>query len=273
MLNLLGGGVLDTASDDLIVEVGAEPGYASPVGLDVRPDLLGVGALVVGDTSLLSGSNFVAGANQDGHHLTGVNYPRDFSVTLQADIARAAAGHSCPRCGQPLEALPAIELGHCFKLGTRYSKAMGVTYLDAEGQEQLVVMGSYGIGVGRLMAAVIETHNDQNGIQWPPAVAPFDVHLVSLARSDEETTIAENLYHLLRENELEVLWDDRNERAGVKFADADLIGCPVRATVSRRSLEAGGVELKARWLEKSQVCEIDGVADMAINLLDRWPGL
>ena len=273
LLNLLGGGELTAATDDMISGVGAEPGYASPIGLNVRSDVLGNGVLVVGDTSLVSGSNFVAGANQDGYHFTGVNYPRDFSVTIHADIARAMSGHSCPRCGEPLEALPAIELGHCFKLGTRYSEAMGVTYLDADGTEQLVVMGSYGIGVGRLIASIIETYHDENGIVWPPAVAPFDVHLVSLARSDEEMAIAEELYHLLQEFDLCVLWDDREERAGVKFADADLIGCPVRATVSRRSLEAGGVELKARWEDDTRVLKTDQVVNEIGVLLDRWPGL
>ena len=248
--NLLGGGELRPATDEEIGVARAEPGYASPVGLQVRETRAGPGVLVVADCSIEAGSNFVAGANRPGYHLTGVNYPRDFSVTLLADVAQAQAGHLCTRCGQALVAEVAIELGHCFKLGTRYSDAVGATYLDQEGHERPVVMGSYGIGVGRLMAAVIETHHDEHGIVWPPALAPFDVHLLALGTDEAVRAQAEAVYAQLQEAGLEVLYDDRDERAGVKFADADLIGCPVRVTVSRRSLKAGGVELKARWAQE-----------------------
>ncbi len=257
--NLLGGGELRPATDEEIRAAGAEPGYASPVGLRVRETRDGSGVLVVAGRSIEVGSNFVAGANRPGYHLTGVNYPRDFAVTLLANIAQAQAGHLCPHCDGTLAAESAIELGHCFKLGTRYSEAVGATYLDPEGHERPIVMGSYGIGVGRLMAAVIETHHDEHGIVWPPALAPFDVHLLTLGTDEAVHAQAEAIYADLTgfgkpvRSGLEVLYDDREESAGVKFADADLIGCPVRVTVSRRSLKAGGVELKARWADERRV--------------------
>jgi len=251
--NLLGGGQLRPATDEEIRAAGAEPGYASPAGLQVRESRDGPGLLVVADHSIEVGSNFVAGANQPGYHLTGVNYPRDFAVTLLADVAQAQAGHRCPQCDGTLMAEAAIELGHCFKLGTRYSDAVGATYLDKEGRERPVVMGSYGIGVGRLVAAVIETHHDEYGIVWPPALAPFDVHLLTLGTDEAVHAQAETIYVQLQEAGLEVLCDNREESAGVKFADADLIGCPVRVTVSRRSLKAGGIELKARWAQERYV--------------------
>jgi len=172
------------------------------------------------------------------------------TVTLLADIAQAQAGYLCARCDGMLAAESAIELGHCFKLGTRYSEAVGATYVDPEGRERPIVMGSYGIGVGRLMAAVIETHHDEHGIVWPPALAPFDVHLLTLGTDEAVQAQAEAVYAQLREAGLEVLYDDREESAGVKFADADLIGCPVRVTVSRRSMKAGGLEVKARWAQE-----------------------
>ncbi|HIE38405.1 MAG TPA: proline--tRNA ligase [Anaerolineales bacterium] len=273
LLNLLGGGDLRAATDEEIRAAGAEPGYGSPVGLPVREHADSPGLLVVGDRSIQVGANFVAGANREGYHLTGVNYPRDFSVTLLADIAQAQEGHLCPRCGGSLLAESAIELGHCFKLGTRYSESLGVTYLDATGKERPVVMGSYSIGVGRLMAAVVEAHHDEHGIVWPPSLAPFDVHLLLLGRQEVVQEAAEETYRQLHEAGLSVLYDDRNESAGVKFADADLIGCPVRVTVGRRSLEAGGAEMKARRERDRQTVGLEDLPDQVAGLLDRWARL
>jgi len=263
LCNLLGAGKVRAATDEEIRAAGAEPGYGSPVGLAVRESMDGKDVLVVGDRSVQ------AGANREGYHLLGVNTPRDFSATLLADVAQAREGAPCPGCSEPLLSEPAIELGHCFKLGTRYADALGVAYLDEEGQQRPVVMGSYGIGVGRLMAAVIEAHNDEYGIVWPPSLAPFDVHLVTLAHSEEEQQPAGEVYEMLREAGLTVLYDDRNERAGVKFNDADLIGCPVRATVSRRSVEAGGVEIKARWETERTIVASEHLVATVGRLLDR----
>lgn len=264
--NLLGGGELRPATDEEICAAGAEPGYASPAGLTVRETRDGPGVLVVADSSIETGGNFVAGANRPGYHLTGVNYPRDFSVTILDDIAQAQPGYLCPHCDGVLAAEHAIELGHCFKLGTRYSDAVGVTYSAEEG-ERPVVMGSYGIGVGRLLAAVIEIHHDEHGIIWPSALAPFDVHLLTLSDSEAVHVQAEAVYAQLQEAGMEVLYDDREESAGVKFADADLIGCPVRLTVSKRSLKAGGVELKARWAKERRVVAVESLVEEAQQAL------
>lgn len=269
LMNLLGGGELRAATADEIRSVGGEPGYASPVGLTIRRSMDGVGegVLVIADRSIQAGADFVAGANREGYHLTGVNYGRDFEVTVLTDIAQAQDGHLCPQCEGEMAMESAIELGHCFKLGTRYSEGLGVTYLDADGEEHPVVMGSYGIGVGRLLATIIEAHHDEYGIIWPPALAPFDVHLVSLARSEEEQSVADTVYDELQSAGLTVLYDDRDERAGVKFTDADLVGCPARVTVSRRSLESGGVELKARWAKERDVVPVDQLVSAVEEVL------
>ena len=250
----LGGGKLRPATETEIRAVGVEPGYASPVGIAVRERLEGAGLLVVADRSIEAGGNFVAGANRYGYHYIGVNYPRDFSVTLLAEIAQAQEGYRCPRsydstpCHGQLVTRRAIGLGYCAQLGSGYAEAVCGTYLDAEGEPHPVVMGAYGIEVSRLMAAIIESHHDDDGITWPASVSPFDVHLVALGsdKSEEVREQADALYAQLQMAGLDVLYDDRLETAGVKFADADLIGVPIRVTVSRRSLQAGGLEFKLR---------------------------
>jgi len=254
LLRALDGGMLRAATDDEITETGAVPGYASPIGLP--PEVM-----VVADQSVRAGANFVSGANDAGYHLTGVNVPRDFDPALVADIAAAFDGATCARCGQgALHVERAIELGHCFKLGTRYSEAAGVIYTDEAGAEHPVVMGSYGIGLERLMAAIIETHHDEWGIIWPPSVAPFDVHLLTLGKDPQLGEIAGQVYADLRAAGLDVLLDDRAESAGVKFADADLIGIPVRLAVSDKALAAGGVEAKRRDSAERVIVPLDEVA-------------
>jgi prolyl-tRNA synthetase len=257
LLNAIGGGELRAAEDEDILAVGGVPGYASPIGLKVRDTLQGDGLLVVADDSIQTRGAFVSGANDAGYHYTGVNYPRDFQVTLIIDIAQADTGHICPRCGGRLEAQSAIELGHTFKLGTWYSKAVGATYLDESGESHPIVMGSYGIGVGRLMAAIVETHHDEYGIMWPKSVTPYQVHLVALGPNPDVMDEAEALYQRLQAVGYEVLYDDRDERAGVKFADADLIGVPLRLTVSKRSLDAGGIEVKERHRDERTVVQME----------------
>jgi prolyl-tRNA synthetase len=193
------------------------------------------------------GSNFVAGANKEGYHLTNVNHPRDFAVTTVTDIALARAGDQCPQCHAALQTTRGIEMGHLFKLGTRYSQAVGATYLARDGAARPIVMGSYGIGTGRLMAAIIEENHDERGIVWPASVAPFQFHLLSLGTTQEAVvTAAEQLYDRLLEAGHQVLYDDRDERAGVKFNDADLIGIPWRLAVSRKTLAQESIEVKKR---------------------------
>jgi prolyl-tRNA synthetase len=226
---------LRPAVGEEIRAVGAVPGYASPIGIE--------GVTVVVDDLIPRSPNLVAGANDEGYHLLNVNYGRDYRADVVADIAVAEEGRPCPHCGTAIRASRGVEVGNIFKLGTRYSDAMGCTFADRDGQEQPVIMGSYGIGVGRLLACVAEEHRDEYGLVWPITVAPYHVTVVVL-RSNEEA--AERLYADLQAAGVEVLYDDRNQRPGVKFNDADLIGVPIRLTVSGRARKAGGFELKLR---------------------------
>ncbi len=246
LANALGGGELRPATNEEIAASGAVAGYASAVGLDVARSAPSPGVFVIADPSIESGANFVVGANDPGYHFTGANYPRDFAISQMADIAQADTGHQCPLCGGKLQARRAIEAGHCFKLGTRYSEAVNATYLDENGRPQFIFMGSYGIGLDRLMAIIVECHNDKDGIIWPAAVAPYLVHLLHIGKGEEVQETAENLYKELNQAGFEVLYDDRELSAGVKFKDADLFGIPWRVTVGARSLAQGAVEVKRR---------------------------
>jgi prolyl-tRNA synthetase len=233
---------LQPAQEAEIQAAGACPGYASPIGLKGK-----VKPLVIVDELAAVSPNLVAGANEDGFHYLNTNHGRDYQADLVADIAAAFDGAACPECGASMRASRGVELGNIFMLGTRYSDAMGCRFLDEDGVEKPVVMGSYGIGVGRLLACVAEEHHDDAGLCWPVSVAPYPLHLVALAgKSEEVAAKAEALYQQLVEAGLEPLYDDRPESPGVKFNDADLIGCPLRLTVSERSLKAGGVEVKVR---------------------------
>ena len=239
LANLLHAKELRPATEEEIRAVGAEPGYASPIGLhDV---------LVVVDDLIPQCHNLAAGANEAGFHYLNSNYGRDYTAALVADIVAAGEGSACPHCGQPMRLARGVEIGNIFKLGTRYTDALGCTYLDESGASKPVIMGSYGIGVGRLLACIAEEHHDERGLIWPVSVAPYPVHLVVLAgKSAEPLTIAAQLEVDLTAAGLEPLLDDRAESAGVKFNDADLIGLPLRITVSERALKQGGVEFKRR---------------------------
>jgi prolyl-tRNA synthetase len=243
---LLGGVGLQHATAKELETAGLVAGYASPIGIS--------GIRVIADDSVRSGNNFVAGANEEGYHLKNVNYPRDFEVDVIADIALVREGDACPNCGTPLTSARGIEVGHIFKLGIEYAETLEANYLDRDGTTKPLWMGCYGIGLGRLLACILEQHHDEHGIIWPASVAPFQVHIVALGGRDaavEET--AETLYARLRDQGFQVLYDDRRESPGVKFNDADLIGIPVRLTISRRSLKRGGVEIKARWEDARRV--------------------
>ena len=226
---------LRPALEEEIKAAGAVAGYASPVGLkDVW---------VVVDDLIEHSPNLVAGANEDGYHFKNVNYGRDFTASLVTDIAAAEEGYACVNCGTELTSSRGIEVGNIFKLGTNYSKKLGATFLDQNGKSNPIVMGSYGIGSGRLLASIAEEYNDEHGLIWPVTVSPYHVHLVSLRGGEDQ---AEKIYQDLTAAGLEVLFDDRDETPGVKFNDADLIGIPIRITVSKRSLEEGGAEFKLR---------------------------
>ncbi|MBN1221315.1 MAG: proline--tRNA ligase [Anaerolineae bacterium] len=266
LFNALGGLNFRDATDEEIEAVGAVPGFASPLGLNKD---LGRGRklIIVADDSALNFPNLVGGANKPDYHLKNTNAGRDYQPDIVADIALARDGDKCLNRAAVLQAHRGIEVGHCFKLGRRYAEAMNVTYLDENGKAQVPVMGSYGIGVGRLMAAIVEQHHDEYGIIWPETVAPFDVHLISLGKGLEEETSqqAEALYEKLQDAGLEVLFDDRRESPGVKFADADLIGVPWRATVSARSLQQGGVEVKRRCEPEKKIIPLDDFMDFVFE--------
>jgi prolyl-tRNA synthetase len=218
--------------EEIRAAFGAGGGSLGPVGVDVE---------VIADEALREGQ-YVAGANEDGWHLRGVEAGRDYEPTF-ADIRQAVAGDACPECGGTLSVETAVEVGHIFKLGTFHSSAFGATFLDEDGKEKPLVMGSYGIGLGRTMAAIVEQSHDENGIVWPKSVAPYDVHVVALPGAEE---IAEQAAEALSAAGMDVLLDDRDQRAGEKFADADLIGCPIRITAGRKSLEDGKVDVRDR---------------------------
>jgi prolyl-tRNA synthetase len=232
MVEALGEAFRPATEEEIRDAFGADPGSIGPVGVAVE---------VVADEALREGQ-YVAGANRSGHHLRGVQAGRDFEARF-ANIREVREGDTCPNCGGALRLQTAVEVGHIFKLGSYYSEPLGATYLDEDGKEKLLIMGSYGIGPGRTMAAVVEQHYDEHGIQWPRSVAPYDVHLVTLPGLEER---AEEVAAKLDETGDDVLLDDRDQRAGEKFADADLIGLPVRVTVGKKTLDDGAVDIRSR---------------------------
>jgi prolyl-tRNA synthetase len=248
LANAVGASELRPARLEEIRATGAEPGYGSPIGVE--------GAFVVVDDAIPASPNLVAGANEEGFHFLNVNYGRDFEADIVADIASAGVGSLCPECGSAMRAERGVEVGNIFKLGTRYSGAFGVSFLDGDGRRKPVIMGCYGIGLGRLLACIAEEHHDENGLVWPISLAPYHVHIVT----DRDGELADGLYDTLVTTGVEVLYDDRRESLGAKFKDADLIGVPVRLTLTPRSLENGGVEIKARRSSKSYVVPIEEAA-------------
>jgi prolyl-tRNA synthetase len=243
LITALGEAYRPATEEEIRAVYGADGGSLGPVGVTID---------IVADEALREGQ-FVAGANRDGWHLRGVQAGRDYNPRF-ADIRQANAGDACPRCGGNLLEEPAIELGHIFKLGTFYSVPFGATFLDEDGEEKPLVMGSYGIGPARTIAAIVEQHHDENGIVWPASVAPYDVHIVVLPGQED---YAETTARLLDAEGFVVLLDERDARAGEKFADADLIGCPVRITVGRKVSEDGTVDLRERAKGEDMAVSLD----------------
>lgn len=237
--NVLGYETVALADEAVIEEITRAPrGFAGPLGLTIP---------LVADYGLVGGSDFVVGGNEKDVHLIHVHLGRDFTVTRFADIRQAQEGDPCPRCPGSLHISRGIEVGHIFKLGTKYSAAMGATYLDQQGKERPLIMGCYGIGVGRTVAAAIEQSHDDNGIIFPPAIAPFSVVVVPVnIRDTQQRHIAETLYNTLLNHQIDALLDDRDERPGIKFKDTDLIGIPLRITVGARAVSEGNVDIKWR---------------------------
>ena len=262
LANAVGALEMWPARDEEIRAIGIEPGYGSPIGVE--------GALVVVDDSVASSPNLVAGANEPGYHLANVNHGRDYTANVVADIATARQGDGCPNCGAALRESRGVEVGNIFQLGTKFTDALGGDFLDAEGKAQPVVMGSYGIGVGRLLACVAEEYHDDDGLIWPIAVAPYQVHIVLLAKGAGAAQDAgEQIYADLAERGIEVLLDDRRENPGVKFNDADLIGIPVRVTVGDRGLQRGIVEVKLRREKERQDTPLEQAVEYVVEQVEK----
>jgi prolyl-tRNA synthetase len=250
LVTALGSDFQPATEEQIRASFGADPGSVGPVGFE--------GELVADET--LREGQFIAGANRTGFHLRGVEHGRDFQARF-ADLRQPREGDACPRCGGRLQFQTAIEVGHIFKFGDRYSTPLGATFLDADGRKRPIVGGSYGIGPARVMAALVEQNHDESGIRWPASVAPYDVHVVALPGVDEQ---AAAVGHALEAAGKRVLLDDRDQRAGEKFADADLIGIPLRVTVGRKTLDDGAVDLRDRTTGEERRVPIDELQEPAL---------
>ncbi len=251
---------LELAMDDTILEVTGSPrGFAGPIGIKCR---------IIADYSLLNIKNFVVGGNRENYHIQNCNTPRDFKIIEYADLRVIREGDVCPRCGENIRIVRGIEVGHVFKLGLKYSKAMKAMFLDRDGKEKYMIMGCYGIGVGRTVAACIEQSHDENGIIWPMAIAPYHVIITPVNMNDEAISrTAEDLYRGLVTAGIQVILDDRDERAGVKFKDADLIGIPLRITIGSKGIAEGVTEVKFRKSGTVEKVPITAVVDYISDIL------
>ncbi|NMC47930.1 MAG: proline--tRNA ligase [Desulfovibrio sp.] len=253
--NVLGATEMELASPEVVTRVtGAPVGFAGPVGLSVD--------LIYADKELSGRSDWIVGANAADAHLRHVDLARDAVIECFLDLRQVAPGDLCPKCGQPLLFTKGIEVGHVFKLGTKYSKGMGAVFLDEEGKERHIIMGCYGIGVSRVVAACLEQNHDENGIVFPPPMAPFEVALLNLGTRDEAAVAkAQELHDLLSGLGVEVLLDDRDERPGVKFKDADLMGFPIQLVLGGKGLVRGVVETKDRRTGEKGELPLEGFAE------------
>ena len=258
--NITGCSEINLAREEVVKEIsGAPTGFTGPMGLKIA---------VFADHAIQQGANFVTGANKADYHLLNVNEGRDFSVKKFCDIRNVEDGDPCPKCSGRIQLKRGIEVGHIFKLGEKYSKSLKATFLDKDGKEKYFVMGCYGIGVGRTMAAAIEQNFDQHGIIWPIPIAPFQVMVIPLnINSKEISDAADKIYDHLSKDKIEVLVDDRDERPGVKFKDADLLGIPLQIIIGDRTLKESAVELKIRKYKKIEKVGIDEIAKKIVRLV------
>ena len=260
--NYLGASELELASDEMIMQAtGAPRGFAGPVNIKI-PILI--------DYSVIDMINFVTGANKENYHIKNVNIGRDFKVDAFADFRVITDKDKCPRCGGGIKFARGIEVGHVFKLGTKYSKAMKAVYLDKDGQEKIMIMGCYGIGIGRTVAAGIEQNYDENGIVWPMPLAPYHV-IITPVNVNEKNIMdaAENLYNSIKALGIDVIFDDRDERAGVKFKDAELIGIPLRITIGQKNLSQGNVELKIRKTGENKLYSLQEIVQKIKQIIEQ----
>ncbi|MFZ1037784.1 MAG: proline--tRNA ligase [Smithella sp.] len=260
--NYLGASELELASDEMIMQVtGAPRGFAGPVNIKI-PILI--------DYSVIDMINLVTGANKENYHIKNVNIGRDFKVDAFADFRVITDKDKCPRCGGSIKFARGIEVGHVFKLGTKYSKAMKAVYLDKDGQEKIMIMGCYGIGIGRTVAAGIEQNYDENGIVWPMPLAPYHVIITPVNVNEKSIMdVAENLYNSMKALGIDVIFDDRDERAGVKFKDAELIGIPLRITIGQKNLSQGNVELKIRKTGENKLYSLQEIVQKIKQIIEQ----
>jgi len=254
VINAIGGAIKFELADEetVMTSTSAEIGFAGPIGI--------VSDILLVDAEVASMYNFMVGANDTGYHYENVNYERDFKGMV-GDYRKTTEGDKCSKCGSSITIYKGLEVAHIFKLGTVYSESMGATFINQDGKNKPLIMGRYGIGISRTMAAIIEQHHDENGIKWPLTVAPYQVVVVPVSIKDEEQMrIAGEIYNSLKQIGIEVLMDDRNERVGVKFKDLDLIGIPMRITIGKKISE-GNVEFKLRCAEDNEIVEIGSVID------------
>lgn len=252
VINTVGVNEVEMAEESMLTEAGTVGGYMGPVGIDSKK------AIVIVDSTVMKMHNICCGANKEGYHLLNVNPGRDFTPAYVADIRLIQEGDPCPHCGGKVSKARGIEVGQVFKLYTKYSEAMHATFLDENGKEKPMVMGCYGVGVSRTMAAAIEQNNDKDGMIWPVAIAPYEVLVVPVNTKDQASTEkAEEIYSELQRAGIETVIDDRNERPGVKFKDADLIGYPLRVVVGPKTLAEGKLEVKIRRTGEVQMLPLD----------------
>jgi prolyl-tRNA synthetase len=247
------------SSADVFDATGAPTGFAGPVGFKGR---------ILVDRDAAAVLDGITGANQKDAHRLHVVFERDYTATV-AELRSVKEGDTCPECGQKLSLYRGIEAGHIFLLGTHYSSKMNASYLDEKGEKQTIVMGCYGIGVSRLLATAVEQHHDDNGIRWPMSIAPYQLHIVQLGSEPEVVQTVRNLERELEARGIELLIDDRDERPGVKFKDADLVGIPLRVTVGAKALAKGGIELKARTETDPKKAEIIPIGSAITTLCER----
>ena len=252
--NYLGAVELELAGDDVVTEItGAPVGFAGPVGNEKVRKIF--------DLSVKFVKNAITGANKKDIHFSGINAGRNFEIEEEADITSAVESDICPKCGKPMYVKKGIEVGHIFKLGYKYTEAMKVTVLDERGKAVTPIMGCYGIGVNRTMAAIVDQYNDDRGIIWPDSVTPFQVHLIGIAKTDEEKSKVEDIYNEIKSYGYDVLYDDRKVSPGFKFADADLIGIPFRITAGKSFFQSGEIEIKYRKSGEMQLVARDKMID------------
>lgn len=259
--NYLDAEIIEMASEEDILNIfGAKPGFVGPIGID--------NIKIIADRAVQDMVNASTGANETDMHYAGVNPERDFKVSAYTDLRNIKEGEPCPKCGSGIQFARGIEVGHVFKLGTKYSEALGALFQDENGQQKEMIMGCYGIGVSRTVAAIVEQHNDENGIIWPIEIAPYHVHLVPVNYEDQEQKeLADKLYQELKLKKIDTLLDDRKERVGVKFKDSDLIGIPLRIVIGKRANE-GIVEVKVRRTGESYEVEYNSIYEKIESLLN-----